>query len=276
MARRALTTLVGIPILVGAIWWGGLWLTLLVVAAALLGLREIYRLVPPRVGPLPVTLGSLWVVAQVLAGLAAAGPRGLLLASSAVLLAGAFVGLLWLIAFYRGDRRPATLAYLVGGPLYLGLPLAHALALRQLGDGDALGRSWLLFALLVTFATDTGAFFTGRAAGRHPMAPGISPGKTWEGAAGGFLLAVVVALSLAQFARFLELGLGFWQTGAIGAAVGVVAQGGDLLESKLKRLSQVKDSGSIIPGHGGILDRLDSLGAAVPTVYYLVVAVFRP
>ncbi|HLF05275.1 MAG TPA: phosphatidate cytidylyltransferase, partial [Dehalococcoidia bacterium] len=153
-----------------------------------------------------------------------------------------------------------------------GFPLAHALALRQLGDGDALGRSWLLFALLVTFATDTGAFFVGRAVGRHRMAPGISPGKTWEGAAGGFLLAVLAALALAQF---LELGLAFWQTGVIGAAVGVVAQGGDLLESKLKRLSQVKDSGSIIPGHGGILDRLDSLVAAVPTVYYLVVAVFR-
>jgi phosphatidate cytidylyltransferase len=272
LAQRVLSALVGILILVGAVWWGGPWLTLLVVVAALLGLREIYRLVPPGVGPLPVALGSLWVVAQVLAGLAATAPGGLLLAASGVFLGGAFVGLLWLIAFYRGDRLPATAAYLVGGPLYVGFPLAHALALRQLGDGDALGRSWLLFALLVTFATDTGAFFTGRAVGRHPMAPGISPGKTWEGAAGGFLLALLAALALAQF---LELGLALWQTGAIGAAVGVVAQGGDLLESKLKRLSQVKDSGSIIPGHGGILDRLDSLVAAVPTVYYLVVTVFR-
>ncbi|HLF03676.1 MAG TPA: phosphatidate cytidylyltransferase, partial [Dehalococcoidia bacterium] len=116
MARRVVTALVGIPILVGAVWWGGPWLTLLVVAAALLGLREIYRLVPQGVGPLPLALGSLWVVAQVLAGRAATSPGGLALVSFGVFLGGAFVGLLWLIAFYRGDRLRATAAYLVGGP----------------------------------------------------------------------------------------------------------------------------------------------------------------
>lgn len=267
MRRRVLTALVGIPILVGAVWWGGIWLTLLVLAAALLGLREIYRLTPPGVGPLPLALGALWVAALVLAGQAAADPSELLLAS-----VGVFLGLLWVIAFYRGSRVPATLAYLAGGALYIGFPLAHALALRHLGDGDALGRSWLLFALLVTFAVDTGAFFIGRSVGRHRMAPGISPGKTWEGAVGGFLCAVVVALALAQL---LELRVALWQAGAIGVVVGVVAQVGDLFESKLKRLSQVKDSGSIIPGHGGILDRLDSLLAAIPCVYYLAVVVFE-
>lgn len=272
MVLRVLTSLVGIPVLVAAIWWGVPWLTLLVLAFVLLALREVYRLAPEGVGPLPLALGLLWAAAQVLAGLVGGGYYQLLLASGGVLLAGAFAGLLWLIAFYRGRRPGLTAAYLVGGPLYVGLPLAHALALRQLGEGDALGRGWLLFALLVTFATDTGAFFTGRAIGRHRMAPSISPGKTWEGAAGGFVLAVAASLVLA---RILDLGLPLWQTGLIGAAVGVAAQAGDLGESKLKRLSRVKDSGSIIPGHGGVLDRLDSLTTSIPTVYYLVAAVFR-
>jgi phosphatidate cytidylyltransferase len=209
----------------------------------------------------------------VLAGSAAANTGELLLASSAVFLGGAFLGLLWLIAFYRGSRVLATGGYLAGGALYTGFLLAHALALRQLGGDDALGRSWLLFALLTTFATDTGAFFVGRAVGLHRMAPGISPGKTWEGAAGGFLLAALAALALSLV---FDLGVAMWQAGLAGVAVGVAAQAGDLFESKLKRLSQVKDSGSIIPGHGGILDRLDSLVAAVPAVYYLVAAVFKP
>jgi phosphatidate cytidylyltransferase len=146
--------------------------------------------------------------------------------------------------------------------------------LRQLGgDTSDLGRNWLLVALLVTFATDSGAFLVGKNLGRRPLAPRISPSKTWEGAIGGFLLAVATALVLGQF---LELGLSRWQTGLIGATVGMVSQLGDLFESKLKRISQVKDAGSIIPGHGGMLDRLDSLLFSIPAVYYLVNVVFSP
>lgn len=165
------------------------------------------------------------------------------------------------------------LAYLLAGPVYVGFLLAHALALTGMDGGTNLGRSWLLFALLVTFATDTGAFFVGRSVGRHPLAPGTSPHKTWEGAIGGFAVAMVAALALG---RVLELGLGSWQQAVMGATVGVTAQAGDLVESRLKRISQVKDAGSIIPGHGGILDRLDSLLLSVPTVYYLLSLVFIP
>jgi phosphatidate cytidylyltransferase len=161
----------------------------------------------------------------------------------------------------------------MGGPVYVGFLLAHALLLRESGGASDLGRNWLLFALLVTFATDTGAFFVGRSMGRHRMLPGISPNKTWEGALGGFILAVIAALALGSL---LDLGLERWQHAAIGATVGVVSQVGDLFESKLKRISQVKDAGSIIPGHGGILDRLDSLLVSIPTVYYLVILVFEP
>ena len=268
-----LTALVGIPILFIAIWWGAPWLTALVVLIAVLSIREFYRLLPQDAGPLPTALGVLWIIAFVLGGQAASGLNSFLLISSVIWLAGAFFALLWFIAFYAGQRYLVAAIYLIVGPIYVGFLLAHSLALREVGGYDALGRSWLLFAVLVTFATDTGAFFAGRSLGRHPMAPGISPGKTWEGGAGGWLCAVAAALILDQV---LDLAMVGWKVVVIGATVGVLAQCGDLLESKLKRISNVKDAGSIIPGHGGILDRLDSIVISVPAVYYLVATVFRP
>ena len=234
---------------------------------------------PAQSTPLPFPLGAFWVIAFVIGGAAADSPAHFTAISLGILICGAFVALLWLIAFYRGERWPVAAAYLVGGPLYVGFLLAHVLLLVQVGDAGGsyeLGRNWLLFALLVTFATDTGAYLTGRAIGRHPMAPSISPNKTWEGAVGGFVGAVGAAVLLDQF---FNLGLAptswftawNWQPPLIGATVGIVAQAGDLLESKLKRLSQVKDAGSLIPGHGGLLDRLDSLLITIPAIYYLVI-----
>ena len=145
-----------------------------------------------------------------------------------------------------------------------------------IGETDAvshLGRSWLLFALLTTFAVDTGAYLVGRIVGRRPMVPSISPNKTWEGSIGGFASAVGAALALGLV---FDLGVPVWQQAVIGAVIGVVAQWGDLIESKLKRIADVKDAGSIIPGHGGILDRLDSILLTIPAVYYLLVTAFTP
>ena len=248
---------------------------------------------PAQSTPLPFFLGALWVIAFIIGGAAANGPLHFAGISLGILIGGAFGGLLWLIAFYRGENWPVAAAYLVVGPLYLGWLLAHVLLLVQVGDnyaggdlgnylgvggdlgrgdGYELGRNWLLLALLTTFATDTGAYLVGRAIGRHPMAPSISPNKTWEGAIGGFVGAIAAALLVGQF---FNLGLSpaawNWQLPLIGATVGIAAQAGDLLESRLKRLAQVKDAGSLMPGHGGLLDRLDSLLLTIPVVYYLVI-----
>ena len=246
---------------------------------------------PAQSTPLPFFLGALWVIAFIIGGAAANGPLHFAGISLGILIGGAFGGLLWLIAFYRGGNWPVAAAYLVVGPVYLGWLLAHVLLLVQVGDnypggdlgsyvggdlsrgdGYELGRNWLLLALLTTFATDTGAYLVGRAIGRHPMAPSISPNKTWEGAIGGFVGAVAAALLVGQF---FNLGLSpaawNWQLPLIGATVGIAAQAGDLLESRLKRLAQVKDAGNLMPGHGGLLDRLDSLLLTIPVVYYLVI-----
>ncbi len=266
MLPRLLAALVGLPVTLGAVWFGTPWLTLLLAVVVIGGVREFYRLFDSDDASLPLILGCVWALAFLLAQRMSSETAGFLAASLAVFLGGAFAALLWLIAAYRGRRPLAAAGFLILGPALLGLILAHALALRELGAPGDLGRNWLLLALLATFACDTGAFFTGRAFGRHRMAPSVSPGKTWEGAVGGFAAAVLVSLTLGFT---LDLCVARWQQGLVGATVGIAAQIGDLAESKLKRFSQVKDAGTIIPGHGGVLDRLDSLSLSIPTVYCL-------
>ena len=157
-------------------------------------------------------------------------------------------------------RGGAAAAWAACGLLLIGTPLCYYLALRALPDGAA----WVLLALLTVFANDTAAYATGRLVGSHRMAPAISPGKTWEGAAGGVTAAVIACVALS---RLLNL-----STSAVfiplGAGIAIAAQAGDLFESALKRRAGVKDASGLLPGHGGVLDRLDSLVLTAPLVYH--------
>ncbi|MBI2873366.1 MAG: phosphatidate cytidylyltransferase [Chloroflexi bacterium] len=254
---RTLTALVALPLLLLAVWAGAWWLTLMVVAAALLGLREFYAL-GAGAGARPVlSFGLLWTASLVVAGSAYGQGVALL-----VMVVGALGALLWVLA--RRDRQDAfsAWAFTVAGPVYLGITLLHAVFLRQ-----DYGVAWLLLALLATFATDTSAYFVGRSIGRHRMAPSISPGKTWEGAAGGLVGAVAAAVALGIL---LHLEMAWWWVAVLGAGIGVVAQLGDLSESMLKRGAQAKEAGHLIPGHGGVLDRVDSLVFTMVLVYYVL------
>ena len=265
MAGRLVTALVGIPLLVGAIWVGLPWLTILVGAAVLLGLWEYHRMTSQTPSLVPFVLAAAWGLGIVVsAQLTELWTEYL---PHAVLGAGVLLSTPWLLANLRGEGALVRWGAWVFGPLYVAFLLAHALLIRQLDGGSELGRDWLLFGIIVVFATDTGAFFTGRLIGRHKMAPTISPGKTWEGAFGGMVWAIGIALLLGAM---LELRVPAWQAALVGAVAGVAAQLGDLLESRLKRASGVKDAGSLLPGHGGILDRADSIVLAIPAVYYLV------
>ena len=152
--------------------------------------------------------------------------------------------------------------HVLAGVACVALPFAALIALRL----DDAGLQWTALAFLVTFATDTGAYAVGRAVGRRKLAPSISPGKTWEGAVGGLVGAAAAAAALVVLLDGIESRL--LPAVALGLGIGVVAQAGDLLESKVKRLADVKDSGRLIPGHGGLLDRLDSLLPVFPLVYY--------
>lgn len=147
---------------------------------------------------------------------------------------------------------------------YLALPLSYLAPLAMLDEG----RWWLLFLLVVIWSNDTFAYFTGRKFGKHKLAPVISPKKTVEGAIGGIVGGAIAGLILVHFSGMDSDPL---STVLITAVAGLVAMAGDLAESLLKRGAGVKDSGSIIPGHGGILDRIDSLIFPVPLLYYYLV-----
>ena len=125
-------------------------------------------------------------------------------------------------------------------------------------------------ALFTTFGSDTAAFFIGKAWGKHRLAPNISPGKTWEGVIAGLLGAIIVSL-LFTIPTPLHLNLRYWQAIILGLLVSIFGQAGDLVESLLKRNMGVKDSGKLLPGHGGFLDRMDSIVFASVVVYYFVI-----
>lgn len=158
------------------------------------------------------------------------------------------------------------------GVLYIGWLGAHAVALRELpwtlGVPYAQGMSFALLPFFLAWTCDTAAYLVGRAWGRHQLAPRVSPQKSVEGAVGGLLASIAAgAVARAWFAPFLTLGAAL----GLGALVGVFAQLGDLVESLLKRDAETKESSSLIPGHGGVLDRFDSLLFAAPLVYYFLV-----
>lgn len=267
MTRRILTVLVALPVLIAAVWFGFPYLPILVAAAAAIGLAEYYRLSPGLRSPVLLAIGGLWTLSFVAAGQ---------LADPWYDFAPHFVlgaGLLLALPTLALNRSPRFWALAVIGPIYVGFLLAHGLMLRELDGQSDLGRDWLLFTLIIIFANDTGAYVIGRAAGKTPMAPVISPKKTWEGSIGGFLSAVGVALVLGTI---LELEVPIWQSGLIGVAIGILSQAGDLAESRLKRAANVKDTGTLLPGHGGVLDRMDSIVLAIPVVYYLVAFALRP
>jgi phosphatidate cytidylyltransferase len=155
-------------------------------------------------------------------------------------------------------------AAIVGAMAYVGVLGSYLVLLRNLDDGE----SWVLLAVVSTWGADTCAYAVGKLVGRHKMAPSISPGKTWEGTTGGLIggLAVVVALNWP-----LDLPVSTGQAVLLGLILPVVAVLADLGESKLKRGAGVKDTSALVPGHGGFLDRLDSLLFTVPLVYYFAV-----
>jgi phosphatidate cytidylyltransferase len=272
MKLRVITAVVGIPLLLALVyfdfrvdtsWFSRVPLLILLVgAAAALGAVEFYRL-GTHAGARPLTVfGVIWAVLFVVAALFDVDwGTGALLASAAVL------PLVWLVVFRR-DTRFQSWVWTLTGILYLGWTLGHYVALRQLDHGLEL----VILAVFTTFACDTSAFFVGRAWGRHHMAPAISPHKTWEGAIRGFVGAVAAALALRSLLSLGDwsLPLNYVEAIGVGCLIGVVAQLGDLLESLLKRRAGVKDSGNLIPGHGGVLDRIDSLVFTGVIVYYFV------
>ncbi|MDE2860211.1 MAG: phosphatidate cytidylyltransferase [Chloroflexota bacterium] len=276
MASRLASAFVGVPIVIAALWAGAPWLSMLAAVLASLGAVEFYRMAEQR-GARPATvLGVAWALVFVVSG---HSEDYVEYQTTLVAVGGGALTLAWHLArrFVPGrakddiDEAPDSLGDTIAdwgntaaGAIYTGWTLSLFLRLRAGEDG----LEWVLLAVLATFATDTGAFLVGRAIGRRRMAPRISPGKTWEGAIGGWVAGVGAVVGLAAL---LDMPLTQPEAIVLGALIGVAAQVGDLVESILKRAAGVKDSGTLIPGHGGVLDRLDSVVFAVVVVYHFSV-----
>jgi len=258
LVNRVLVAVVGLPLVLGAVWAGGWWLFALVAVAGAVAVHEFV------------------VMARPLAPLAPAAYVGVLLA----LLGAERGGLLWMLAGFLSTllvafalntlaktRPPATAAIgaTVLAAAWIGFGLGHIVLLRRM---DAHPQLIAFTVLLVVFAADTFAYFGGRLFGRHKLAPTLSPGKTWEGFVVGSLVGIFVAFVALYQDR--DGYLTIWESLVLGLVVVLVAVAGDLFESMLKRDMQVKDTGRLLGGHGGVLDRIDALLFAAPATYYLV------
>jgi phosphatidate cytidylyltransferase len=274
MTLRVASAAILIPLIVLAAWWE-LSSILVISVVASLALVELFSILrqggyQPRVG-LGITLGLLLCAAAGLQKYTRFDLYGAVVCLSIVLaLANELL---------PRDRTNSLVSWAItfAAAYYIGGLLGTFIHLRQLDTplrggwlqalGMPPGTAWIIFTLAITFLNDTFAYFVGRAFGRTKMAPILSPKKSWEGAIGGLLASLLTAVLCVPL---LGLPLHPAYAALIGGLAGVVGPAGDLAESLIKRQVGIKDSGNLIPGHGGMLDRVDSLIFVAPLVYYLV------
>lgn len=258
LRTRALSAiLLLIPVAV-LLWLGGIPWLVAIVLVGVVGVNELFVSLR-RSGQRPlVAVGMLSASSMPIA--AYTDPTMALLAPLVTLT----IMLSLVIVLVRRDVRHTLgdWAVSVAAALYVAMLLAHFVALRQ----RDFGLQWILLAFVCTWVCDSAAYLVGKAIGRRPFAPRISPHKTWEGTLGGVATAALAGLLAVPL-----VGLAIAASLVLGCAIAIIAVVGDLAESFLKRQLGIKDFSSLIPGHGGVLDRLDSLLFAVPFVYYVAV-----
>jgi phosphatidate cytidylyltransferase len=255
---RLVVVAAGAPLVLGAIWLGGWWLFALVLAASLVGLHEFYAMARPL---RPLVLAGYGGGVAALVGAHLGGVEWMVGGFLATL---ALAFLLYLVAT---TRAPATAAIsgTVLGTAWIGFGLGFLVLLRDIPEN---GRLAAFTVVIAVWVDDTVAYLIGRAVGRHKFSPAISPAKTWEGFVAGTIggmFAVFVALYEQDFLTIPE-------SIVLGAIVAVSAALGDLFESAFKRDLHVKDSGRVLAGHGGVLDRVDAFLFALPAAYFTILA----
>lgn len=272
-SRRWLTALVAVPLLLLVILKGGrIGLVLVILAVSARAQWEFLGMLLPE-NPKFQRLKSLLLGTLLLLSFCTASPPGALCYPDGfipcnpstvlfILVWCMFVlFFFYLLSYGHIEQLVRELAVNILGFLYLPFLLGHFIWLRYLPQGEW----WVLWLLIVIFAGDTGAFYVGRALGKRKLYPLVSPGKTWAGVWGGLALALGAGLLAGKW-LFPEMKL--QSLGWLALVLGVMGLLGDLFESMLKRRAQVKDAGQLLPGHGGMLDRLDSLLFAAPLVVY--------
>ena len=260
LASRLLVGAVGLPLVLGIVWLGGWWLFFLTAIVGLLALHEYYAMTRP-LRPIVIAgyLGLILTLLAAQAGGFAWIPGGL----------ATTFGLAFLLKGIADTRQSATVAVgaTILGVAWIGMGLVFIMLLRDL---PVHGRLAAFTLLLAVWAGDTAAFFVGRLVGRHKLAPRISPGKTWEGLIAGTVATIFVTFVALYQDRdeFLSIG----QALLLGVTIAVAAPLGDLFESLLKRDMGIKDTGRVLGGHGGVLDRLDAPLFASIAAFYVILA----
>jgi len=271
--KRVFTALVLIPLVLVLVFLGPRWqwlFTMAVAAVAALAAWEFLSLAK-KAGATPPRIAVLLAIVALFASyfewpFQTAATLGIL-----------SLCLLVYCTFFRPvEQLMADASASIFCLLYIGFTLISLPALRENPEGN--GPSLVTFLLCAVWAGDTAALYVGRAWGRHKLAPTLSPNKTWEGtfgSVGGSLLSTGILLGLAQLMQRWDVGWlsysggAWWYWMGLAVVVNVAAQVGDLAESALKRSAGVKDSGSLLPGHGGVLDRIDALLIAAPVLWYV-------
>ncbi|HEV8669502.1 MAG TPA: phosphatidate cytidylyltransferase [Candidatus Limnocylindria bacterium] len=273
LERRTVTAIVYGVVVLAALFAPSPTFAVLVAILAVLGyleLRALFRYRPYQ----PWLVGVVFVVLFIVAHLYGAGSPSELTVWTLLAIAafGAVAIAVFVEQALRGRPLPAVLGavFTLGGALYLGFFFGYLIELWSADDAATRGwlrplPVWLLLALVPTWAADVGAYLVGARVGRRKIAPLISPGKTWEGTLAGFAAAAVVVLIIAASA-----GIKTGPTLLLALLVGPVGFASDLLESAIKRVAGAKDSGTLLPGHGGVLDRIDSLIFVAPAVAFVL------
>ena len=254
---RLVVVAIGAPIVLGALWLGGWWLFALVALGSLVALHEFYAMARPL---RPLVLAGYAGAIAALVGAKLGGVEWML---GGFLLTLVLAFLFFLVAT---TRAPATAAIssTVFGAAWIGFGLGFMLLLRAVPDG----RLAAFTVIIAVWVDDTAAYLIGRAVGRHKFSPAISPAKTWEGFVAGTAAGVFAVFVSLYHQDFLSI----TESIALGVVVTVAAALGDLFESAFKRDLEVKDSGRVLAGHGGVLDRVDAFLFAVPAAYFTIVA----
>lgn len=281
MLTRIITGVIGAIAAVGIISLGGVYFSVAVLLLAAIGWWEYHQMAAAKGYNvyMPTSgLGSLLIVTMAGMGYYVEMESVYVMAFTTMITALMFI-FSTIEGLYRhcncGDNQwAANTGFSAWGMLYCGLLMAHVILLRSFDYGPHVDMGFKVFeygelclwtALIGTWASDTFAYFVGRAFGKTPFCS-VSPKKSFEGAVGGFVGCFIVVLAMC----ILGLGIPLWQAVILGLAVAFFAPIGDLIESILKRSFDIKDSGKIFPGHGGVLDRFDSLLFTAPVVYYLL------
>lgn len=265
--KRWITALIALPFLIFLVYTGGVPFTILISVAGLVALWEYYRLVfNGEAGTLSnvILLWGYGVNVAIIWSTFLVGPD---LSVSIIALNLLVIALISLFRFKVDQTVLGVVIRQLQGVIYIPVLLSFLILIRE----STSGMIWIIVLLAVIFAGDTGAYYVGSYLGRHKLSPAVSPGKTIEGSVGGLAANLIVgSVGKTFFLPELPWGLSLLFL----LAVGIAGQAGDLFESELKRSSGIKDSGGILPGHGGILDRIDALLFASPVTYIFIRFIF--